>query len=339
VAAKVAALFVDLDGDRPVPSVERALSGPGSLDDASWRRRVKVVAGGQGPGQRDQEALDRNRARLPLPGPRRIAVLGCTSGAGQSAIALMTGHTLADARAVPVAVLDLNPGEDSLAALIAPATSVTALLAGHGPDPQPGDDSGAALTRTRYGRSGSRGRLDVVADDSTRALGPEDYQRLSDLLAERYPLTMIDPAPSGLTRLLALADQLVLVTPASPEAATALAHTQQWLSAHGHDGLAARAVTVVNGVSKRSMEDVLAAESVARGRCRAIVRVPWDDQLSAGAQSPAALHPQTRLACTALAGVLVAGLIPKTSSAAEPRAPATAPLTRVRGRSSGGHAD
>jgi MinD-like ATPase involved in chromosome partitioning or flagellar assembly len=154
---------------------------------------------------------------------------------------------------------------------------------------------------------------------------------------------MIDPAPSGLTRLLALADQLVLVTPASPEAATALAHTQQWLSAHGHDGLAARAVTVINGVSRRSMEDVHAAESVARGRCRAIVRVPWDDQLSPGgdraAQSPAALHPQTRLAYTALAGVLVAGLIPKTSGVAEPGPPAARPLTRVRGRSSGEHAD
>jgi hypothetical protein len=69
-------------------------------------------------------------------------------------------------------------------------------------------------------------------------------------------------------------------------------------------------VTVVNGVSRRSIEDVLQAESVARGRCRAIVRVPWDDLLSAGAGSPAALHPQTRLAYTALAGVLVAGLAP-----------------------------
>jgi MinD-like ATPase involved in chromosome partitioning or flagellar assembly len=322
MAAKVAALFVDLDGDRPVPSVDRALSGPGSPDDASWRRRVKVVSGGQGPGQRDQEALDRNRARLPLPGPRRIAVLGCTSGAGQSVIALMTGHTLAAARGVPVAVLDLNPSEGSLAALIVPATSVTALLVGQGPDPQPGADSGTAQNRAWSGRGRTRGRLDIVADDSTHALGPEDYRRLAGLLAERYPLTMIDPGPSGLTRLLSLADQLVLVTPASPEAATALTHTQQWLDAHGYDELAGRAVTVVNGVSRRSLEDVRQAESVARGRCRAIVRVPWDDLLSPGgnraAESPAALGPQTRLAYTALAGVLIAGLVPKTPKVAEP---------------------
>ena len=72
--------------------------------------------------------------------------------------------------------------------------------------------------------------------------------------------------------MLSLADQLVLVTSAGPEAASALANTQQWLGAHGFDELAARAVTVVNGVSSRSMDDVLRTESVARGRCRAIVR-------------------------------------------------------------------
>ncbi len=338
VAAKVASLFVDLDGDRPVPSVERALSGPGSLSDASWRRRVKVVTGGQGqgPGQRDQAALDRERARLPLAGPRRIAVLGCTSGAGQSVIALMTGHVLAGARAVPVAALDLNPGDASLASRIEPVTSVTALLTGRGPDPE----AAAAQSRAWSGRGRARGRLDVIASDDTRVLGAGDYQRLAGLLAERYPLTIIDPAPSGLTRVLSLADQLVLVTPASPEAATALAHTQQWLTAHGYEELAARAVTVVNGVSRRSTQDVLEAESVARGRCRAIVRVPWDDLLSPGvnrpgvnrAESPVALHPQTRLAYTALAGVLVAGLVPKAPRAAEPGTPATGPRTPVAGK-------
>ena len=140
---------------------------------------------------------------------------------------------------------------------------------------------------------------------------------------------MIDPAPAGLTRVLALADQLVLVAPASPEAASALANTQQWLSAHGFDELAGRAVTVVNRVSSRSMDDVLQAESVARGRCRAIVRVPWDGLLTAVPEVPATLHPQTRLACTALAGVLVSGLARAVSG---PAAPAADPPTYVRGR-------
>ena len=116
---------------------------------------------------------------------------------------------------------------------------------------------------------------------------------------------MIDPAPSGLTRMLSFADQLVLVAPASPEAAvataaTSLDTTQQWLTAHGYHELAARAVTVVNGVSRRTSKGVLRTKAVASGRCRAIVRVPWDDLLS-WPETPPALQPQTRLAYTALA--------------------------------------
>ena len=330
-----------MERERPLPSIERALSGPDSRGEVSWRRQVKVVAGGQGPGKRGSEALDRDRARLPLAGPRRIAVLGCTRGAGQTVTALMTGHVLAAARGVAVAALDLNPGATSLAARRAPAASVQALLAGQQallagqePGPQAGRGSGA--------------RLDVIGDlpgtGSAHALAGHDFQRLADLLAGRYPLTMIDPAPSGLTRVLTAADQLVLVAPASPDAATSLANTQQWLSAHGYGDLLGRAVMVVNGVSRRTMQDALRAESVARGRCRAIVRVPWDDLLSVRpGSSPAPpaqtapsvqtappvqtiLHPQTRLAYTALAGVLVAGM------AANPSSP-------VRGRNPGEHSD
>ena len=303
-----AARIVGMDRERPLPSIERALSGPGCRDELSWRRQVKVVAGGQGPGKRDQEALDRARVRTPLTGPRRIVVLGCTRGAGQTVTALMTSHILATVRGVTVAALDLNPGPTSLAARRSPAASVSALLAGEPGQPgEPGDASQPV----------PGARLDVIADQpghngnvAAHTLDGDDFRRLTEVLAERYPLTMIDPAASGLTRVLSAADQLVLVAPASPDAATSLANTQQWLAAHGHGELASRAITVVNGVSRRTQEDVLRAESVARGRCRAIVRVPWDDLLSPrpGPHHQTTLQPQTRLAYTALAGVLVTGL-------------------------------
>ncbi len=243
----------------------------------------------------------------------------------------MTGHILAAARGVPVAALDLNPGGTSLAARSAPAVSLAALLAGHEPAQRPSEAAAA--------------RLDVIGDlpesGRPRTGEVENYHRLADLLAARYPLTMIDPAPAGLTRLLAVAGQLILVAPASPDAATSLANTQQWLNTHGYAGLAVRAVTVVNGVSRRTMPDVLRAESVARGRCRAIVRVPWDDLLSARLvtsgelatsdrpATPAAVHPQTRLAYTALAGVLVAGMAAAESRASVPGS----------GRNPGEHSD
>ena len=294
---------------------EQALAGPAGRGEASWRHQVKVVPVGQRPGEQDQEALHRDRARLPLAGPRRIAVLGCTRGAGQTLTVQMTGHVLASLRGAAVAAVDLNPGATSLAARRAPAVSVRALLAGRQPDER---------------ASGSGARLEVVADlpgTGGSGLDPDDYQRLADLLAARYLLTVIDPAPGSLNRVVPTADQLVLVVPASPDAATSLASTQQWLGAHGYGELAGRAVTVVNGVSRRTMEDVLRAESVARGRCRAIVRVPWDDLLFARPGPPPvshpqrALNPQTRIAYTALAGVLVTALAADSANTANGRNP------------------
>jgi hypothetical protein len=94
-------------------------------------------------------------------------------------------------------------------------------------------------------------------------------------------------------------------------------------------------------VSRRTKDDVLRAESVARGRCRAIVRVPWDDLLSSRQASPQqatpqTMQPQTRLAYTALAGVLIAALAatnpPNTTNM--PNMPSAVP-----GRNPGEHAD
>jgi hypothetical protein len=68
---------------------------------------------------------------------------------------------------------------------------------------------------------------------------------------------------------------------------------------------------VLNGVSGRSMADVESAEAIVVGRCRAIVRVPWEDQLG-GQDGPCAgaapLRLRARQALTALTGVLVSGL-------------------------------
>ena len=84
-----------------------------------------------------------------------------------------------------------------------------------------------------------------------------------------------------MARVLSTADQHVLVAPASADASRAVAMTMEWLDGHGYGELCTEAITVINGVSKRSMTHVEQAELVVRGRCRAIVRVPWDDHLGA----------------------------------------------------------
>ena len=289
--------------NRAVPSIERALSGPSREQNPSWHGKVKIVTGAgasHGPGARDQEALDRNRARLDVPEPRRILVLGCTGGAGQTVTALMTGYMLASLREHPVAVVDLHDG--TLARYRAPAAWLDEILAGRPPQ---------AVTSSRPDGLNptpkpSPARLDVIASHQQPRDG--DEIKLAVQLNRHYPLTVLDPGPSFLTRLLKVTDQLVVVVPANAEAAGALADTRDWLDNNGHAELAMQSVTVINGVSRRSLPDVEHAESIARGRSRAIVRIPWDDMLPVAAAGPSTLRPQTRVAYTALAGVLVAGL-------------------------------
>ena len=305
--------------------VERALSGPGQhRGGINWREHVRVVPGGQGPGRPDMERRDRARVQLSIHGPRLIVVLGCTVGAGQTVTTLMLADVLASQRGEPVAALDLNPGQTSLTdmARTSPAGTARGLLTGDPP--------------TVPGQRG-QGRLDLIAHDSAPDGGPaladEEYARVLEVLTSRYPLTLTDPGASAVARVLSAADQLILVAPASSDAARAVAMTMEWLDGHGYGGLCNEAITVINGVSKRSMSHVEQAELVVRGRCRAIVRVPWDDHLGAPATDQgtggatdaesrfAQLRPPVQLAYTALAGVLVSALAVGVSRSAPPGGP------------------
>jgi hypothetical protein len=225
---------------------------------------------------------------------------------------------LASVREEPVAVLDLNAGPGSLAERARSMPGVAAGLGLAGSDQRPRPSQLAVIG------------ADAVAAQAVPGDGGRNVTRVFELLSARYSLTLADPGAAAVPRVLAVADQLVLVAPASADAARAIAMTMEWLEAHGHAELASGAITVVNGVSRPTMPHVEQAEAVARGRCRAIVRVPWDDQLRAhnperkprpsaapGPQRPGSRHlgPGAIQAYTALAGVLVAGL----ATAPEPR--------------------
>jgi Mrp family chromosome partitioning ATPase len=254
-------------------------------------------------GEADQTA--QREASEPSPrqaGARRVVVLGCTSGAGQTVTALMTARLLASLQAEPIGALDLNPGEGSLEqrASSPPVGSLRELLGGT----IPAASDGRAAPGFEVIGAGVGG----VA--SVRALDEQDFAQLGEHLAGRYRISVVDPGASAVSRVLGLADQLVLVAPASGDAPRAVSMTRQWLEEHDHRELAANAVMVVNGVSSRSMGDVEQAEAVVAGRCRAIIRVPWDDHLGAdGGCGPDldALAGPTRDALTSLATLLAEG--------------------------------
>ncbi|MEU4329306.1 TcpE family conjugal transfer membrane protein [Nonomuraea dietziae] len=300
-------------GPRNEARVRRVESVVGRDSSGGWRRLAQVVVGG-GSSRTDGSEIDEARTRAVFGGSRRVVVLGCTGGAGQSTTALMLGHTFAHYRDDRVLAVDASTGGTTLTSRIkvdSPET-LTSLLSGLD------QISGYLSMRAFTTRTGSG--LEVVAADTD--IGAE--QRLADrtlysdhrlgqamrLLDHHYKLAVIDPAPALAARVLPYADQLVLVVPASEDAAEAVAMTYEWLDGHGCADLRRRAVMVVNGVSRRSMNDVEQAEAVARGRCRAIVRVPWEDDLAQGGTEPVEpgrLRPAGRRAYLAMAGVVVAG--------------------------------
>jgi MinD-like ATPase involved in chromosome partitioning or flagellar assembly len=301
-------------------TVERALSGPADQRSTHWRDHIALVPGGAGPGRPDHDKRDRARTVLPISGSRLVAVVGCTVGAGQTVTTLMLADLLASLRERPVAALDLNPAPGSLGELAAPRPTLTvrSLLAGQA-------SSGRQAHNGHQPRG--QGQLDVFAPevrgDGAVNMGDVEYRQMFDAVAAGYQLTLADPGATAVARVLSVADQLVLVAPASPDAARAFAMTQEWLSTHGYGALSANSIAVVNGLSKRSMPHAQQAELVVRGKCRAIVRVPWDDQLAepqtgqgpggsidpdAAASRLGQLRPPVLQAYIALAGVLVAAL-------------------------------
>ncbi|MET7465317.1 hypothetical protein [Nonomuraea sp. NPDC005501] len=304
-------------------------------DSGGWRRIAQVVVGGGGV-RSDGSEIDEARARAVFSGSRRIVVLGCTGGAGQSTTALMLGHTLARHRDDKVIAVDANTGGETMTSRVTPETPETlaSLLAGL-------DHVGGYLSMRGYTTRTASGLEVIGADtDADAERRMSDRTLFSDhrlgqaihLLDRHYKLTVVDPAAALAARVLPYADQLVLVVPASEEAAEAVAMTYEWLDGHGCADLRRRAVMVVNGVSRRSMSDVEQAEAVARGRCRAIVRVPWEDDLApggAGIVDPGQLRAAGRRAYLALAGVVVAGFAAQSVRVSEEELASDPPGTRI----------
>ncbi|XVQ12614.1 TcpE family conjugal transfer membrane protein [Spirillospora sp. CA-255316] len=289
----------------PAPPSEPAITPPGPEHEVSsggLRRLIQAVSGGHG----EADAEYQQRLQQPFQGTRHIVVLGCTGGAGQTVTALMLGHTFAQHNGEPVVAIDVNPGPGALARRTRSETNetLTGLITRA--------DQVNSLTAMRRYTSQAKSGLDVIAagKNPLQALDDRDYALAIRTIDRFYSVTLLDAAAAVVARVLPYADQIVLVAPASADAPRAVAMTFEWLDGHGYEELRSRAVTVINGVSRRSMDDVEQAEAVARGRCRALVRIPWDDHLSmdrAPRNELKSLRAPTRRAYLALAGVVAGG--------------------------------
>jgi hypothetical protein len=266
--------------------------------------------------EHDQLKRDTARALLPLGGSHLIGVIGCTHRAGQTTTCLTLAILLARLRGERIAALDLNQGHNSLAesALHLPVVAIDSILTDHetsaiGP-PEGIRDSAICLPDLIKRESAVRMTNAFGKAFAKQPAAENSLREIFERLASRYAITLVDACESTIPGVLKIADLIVLVTPASVDAADALATTQEWLDAHNYGALRDESIIVMNGVSRPTISYVEHAEAIARGRCRAIVRLPWDDHLR-GTKGPdwyELQYPPTRVAYTALAGVVVAAL-------------------------------
>jgi putative peptide zinc metalloprotease protein len=270
---------------------ERMLRAPAQAPPSGWRRFLFHLTGGlinAGPSAADVQRRELvGRVKSPVMGCRRIAVVSRKGGVGKTTTTLMLGHTFASLRGDRVIALDGNPDAGSLAYRVRRETSntITGLLAHR--------DEIHRYADIRAFTSQAPTRLEVVAADDdpriTDALAEQDFRTAVSLLEVHYNLVCLDTGTgvleSAAKGILQVADQIVVVTAASLDSARTASSTLDWLEQNGHGGLVEGAVAVVNGVRPRSQLELGRVVEHFQARCRAVVQVPWDPHLEAGAES------------------------------------------------------
>jgi putative peptide zinc metalloprotease protein len=282
---------------------ERYLRSVGVPPRDGWRRVLYWLTGGRiNPGPGPAEVAERQlmaRAKTRIAGCRSIAVISRKGGVGKTTTTLMLGHTFASLRGDRVVALDGNPDAGSLGYRVRRETvaTVTNLLAD--------EREIVRYADIRAYTNQAPTRLEVVASDDdpriTKALGEEDYRRAIGLLERHYNLICLDTGTgvleSATKGILQLADQIVVVMGPSLDSARTASSTLDWLNENGHAELVGSAVAVINAVRGEGLVEVEKIEEHFAGRCRAVVQVPWDPHLDAGAETQVErLRPTTRRA-------------------------------------------
>ncbi|MDX8037439.1 AAA family ATPase [Lentzea sp. BCCO 10_0856] len=279
---------------------------------SGWRKSLHSLTGGavnlgESPADLRRRELI-GRINQPLRGCYKIAMLSLKGGVGKTTTTTTLGSTFSSLRGDRVIAVDANPDRGTLALKIPRETTATVrhLLRD-------------ATRITKYSdvrayTSQSPARLEVLASEQdpavSEAFSEEDYRRTVALLEHFYNIVLTDCGTglmhSAMKGVLDEADQLVLVSSGSVDGAQTSAATLDWLEAHGYRDLVAKSVCVINSVRPKSGKvDLDKLSAHFQQRCRAVVRLPFDEHLEEGAEIALdQLAPETRLALLELAAVV-----------------------------------
>ncbi|GAB2513650.1 nucleotide-binding protein [Nocardiopsis aegyptia] len=258
-----------------------------------WRRAVHAATLGLvNPGESARVLHRRElvaRASTPVAsGHHRVAVLSLKGGVGKTTTTVALGATLASLRGDRVLAVDANPDRGTLSDKVRLETAATIR------DLLNERHLVARYADIRGFTSQAPSRLEILASDRdpavSEAFSDADYREVARIVEHFYSICITDCGTgllhSAMRGVLGLADQVVLVSSASVDGARSASATLDWLEAHGHGPLVRGAVVVLSMVrsNSKSSVDLGRLEEHFAGRCRAVVRVPWDGHLEEGAE-------------------------------------------------------
>lgn len=281
---------------------------------SGWRRAVYKATGGSiHPGESQSELRRKDliaRARTPVVnGHHRVAVMSLKGGVGKTTTTTGLGSMLGSLRGDRVIAVDANPDRGTLSDKVRLETAATVR------DLLNNREHIHRYADVRAFTSQNEARLEILASDRdpavSEAFSADDYAAVAVILEQYYSVCITDCGTgllhSAMAGVLSLADQLVLVSSPSVDGARSASATLDWLEAHDHGHLVRNGVVVLSMVRNRtrSQVDLDKLQAHFESRCRAVVRIPYDDHLEEGAEVELEqLAPATREAYLQLAAVV-----------------------------------
>ena len=274
-------------------SAHALLHGKRSASGSGWRYRISRVTGGLlrlGESAADMRRRDLiNRVRTPVAGGHhRVAVLSLKGGVGKTTTAVGLGATFATLRGDRVIAVDANPDRGTLSDKVRLETAATVR------DLLNERDQIRRYADVRAFTTQAPSRLEVLASDRDPAVSVEfsadDYCDAAGVLEHFYSICLTDCGTgllhSAMAGVLALADQIVVVSSPSVDGARSASATLDWLEAHRCGDLVRNGVVVLSTIRPRSKStvDLDRLEQHFAARCRAVARIPYDPHLEEGAE-------------------------------------------------------
>ena len=261
---------------------------------------------------RERKALDARISKQFDGGARFIPVMTRKGGVGKTTITTLLGMAMADVRDDRVIAIDANPDRGTLAERIHKQTRSTVrdVVARRGSIP--------TFSEFQTYISRDETRLDILASDTdpllAQAFDEFDYNVVAAEAARYYSLVLTDCGTgivhSVMKATLDRADEIVIVSGGSVDEARLASETLTWLESNGYGDLARNAVVALNTATHATnlvkLEEI---EAHFNSRVRAVVRMPYDPHLAAGAViNYKELKPLTVASSRELAALVIDGL-------------------------------